>query len=116
MTYHRYSIRKDGFVSASASTAGGSFTTRPIQFTGARLVLNYATSAIGGIRVEIQGEDGKPLPGCSLEECVEMFGDSSKRPVTWTSGASLGTFAEKPIRLRFVLKDADLFSLRFGPR
>ena len=116
VTYHRYSIRKDGFVSASASAAGGSFTTRPIRFTGARLVLNYATSAVGGIRVEIQGADRKPLPGFSLEECVELFGDSSKRSVTWTSGASLGTVAEKPIRLRFVLKDADLFSLRFGPR
>ena len=116
MTYHRYSIRKDGFVSASASTAGGSFTTRPIQFTGARLVLNYATSAVGSIRVESQAADGKPQPGFALEECVELFGDSSKRSVTWTSGANLGTVAEKPIRLRFVLKDADLFSLRFGPR
>lgn len=114
MTYNRYSIRQDGFVSASAPLSGGSFTTRPIRFSGNRLLLNYSTSALGSIRVEIQAETGKPLPGFSLADCVDLFGNSLKRPVTWKSGANVNAIAGKPIRLHFELKDADLFSLRFA--
>ena len=114
MTYNRYSIRQDGFVSASAPLSGGSFTTKLIRFSGDHLLLNYSTSALGGIRVEIQGETGTPLPGFSLDDCAELFGNSLKRPVTWKSGAKVDTIAGKPIRLRFELKDADLFSMRFS--
>ena len=114
VTYNRYSIRKDGFVSASASLSGGAFTTKPIRFRGDHLSLNYSTSAFGKLRVEVQGTDGKPLPGFSLEECNEIFGNSLKRSVTWKSDAKVGAIAGQPVRLRFELKDADLFSLRFG--
>ena len=44
---------------------------------------------------------------------TEVFGDSLERTVTWKGQADLGTLAGKPIRLRLVLRDADLFSLRF---
>jgi hypothetical protein len=35
--------------------------------------------------------------------------------VHWQSGSDLGTLAGKPVRLRFVLRDADLYSIRFRP-
>jgi hypothetical protein len=35
------------------------------------------------------------------------------RPAKWKSGADLGRFADKPVRLRFVMKDADLYAIRF---
>ena len=31
----------------------------------------------------------------------------------WKQGPDVGALAGKPVRLRFVLKDADLYSLRF---
>ena len=58
VTYQRYGLRQDGFVSASASLAGGSFTTRPLRFSGDDLLLNYSTSALGAIRVEVQETTG----------------------------------------------------------
>jgi hypothetical protein len=36
-----------------------------------------------------------------------------RRPAKWKSGADLGRFADKPVRLRFVMKDADLYAIRF---
>jgi hypothetical protein len=36
------------------------------------------------------------------------------RRAKWKSGADLGRFADKPVRLRFVVKDADLYAIRFG--
>jgi hypothetical protein len=38
--------------------AGGEFTTKPLRFEGSELELNFATSAAGSVRVEIQDEHG----------------------------------------------------------
>ena len=72
-----------------------------------------STSAAGGLRVEIQDGKGQPIPGFSLEECSEIIGDEISRIVSWKKGSEVGSLAGKTIRLRFVMKDADLYSLRF---
>jgi len=109
----RYTLRLDGFVSISASWKEGELITKPLKFQGDRLDINFATSAAGGIRIEIQTADGKPIPGFTLDDCQESFGDAIDRRVTWKGGASVSKLAGKPVRLRFRLKDADLFSFRF---
>ena len=112
----RYVIRVDGFVSAHATYAGGELLTKPISFTGQRLVVNYSTSAAGSLRAEIQDATGKPLSGFSLAECPEIFGDEIEQTLVWDGGSDLSAVAGMPVRLRFVLKDADLFSIRFAER
>ena len=77
--------------------------------------VNFATSAAGGIRVEIQDEQGRPLPGFALADAVETIGNEIDRVVRWRSGSDLGALAGTPVRLRFVLKDARLYALRFRP-
>lgn len=109
----RYSLRTDGFVSANAPFRGGELVTKPFTFSGGKLKLNLVTSAAGGIRVEIQDANGKPIPGFALADCPEMIGDEIGRVVSWVGGADVSTLADKPVRLRFVMKDADLYSLRF---
>ena len=108
----RGTLRVDGFASAYAGYAGGELLTHPLSFEGEELVLNYATSAAGSVRVELQDVDGNPLPGYTLEENEELYGDELERPVSW-KGISLAALAEQPVRLRFVLRDADVYSLRF---
>jgi len=109
----RYTIRLDGFVSLHAPLAGGELTTKPLKFTGRRLSMNYSTSAAGSVRVEIQDASGKPLPGYSLNDCLEHYGDSVHQIVAWKGGTSVSALVGRPVRLRFVLKDADLYSFRF---
>ena len=75
--------------------------------------MNFATSAGGGIRVEVQDADGKPIPGFALADAEEMFGDALERAVLWKGGGDVGRLAGKPVRLRFVLKDADLYAIWF---
>lgn len=106
-------LRTDGFVSASASSGGGELVTKPIVFQGSRLTINYSTSAAGGVRVEIQDQDGKPLPGFRLEDSRELFGNSVQQEVNWESGPDVGAIQGRPIRLRFVMKEADLYSFQF---
>lgn len=109
----RYTLRLDGFVSIRAPMAGGEFLSRPLVFTGSRLSLNFSTSAAGSVRVEIQDPDGKPHDGFALADCPALFGDTIDRTVTWKSGPDVAPLAGKPVRLRFELKDADLYSFQF---
>jgi hypothetical protein len=109
----RYSLRTDGFVSVNAPFLGGEFVTKPFTFSGSKLEINFETSAAGGIRVEIQDEDGKPFAGFALNDCPEMIGDDIDRVVAWTGRTDVGKLVGKVVRLRFALRDADLYSLRF---
>ena len=110
----RYSLRLDGFVSIHAGWKGGELVTRPLTFTGSKLSTNFATSAAGGMRVEIQDESGAAIKGFALDDCPVIFGDTPDRTVDWKSGADVGKLAGRPVQLRFELKDADLYSFRFG--
>ncbi|MGQ9650201.1 MAG: hypothetical protein ACUVXJ_08830 [Phycisphaerae bacterium] len=111
----RGTLRTDGFVSVSAGYKGGECLTRPLSFKGSRLVLNVSTSAVGSVRVEIQDVTGRPMPGFGLDDCVEIWGDEIERIVSWKGGPDVSRLAGKPVRLRFVMKDADLYSIRFRP-
>jgi hypothetical protein len=109
----RYVLRVDGFASVNAPYSGGEMVTRLFTFSGRELVLNYSTSAAGSIRVEIQGPSGKLIPGYGLEDSTEIIGDEIERVVAWKKGADVSSLAGQPVRLRFAMKDADLYSLRF---
>lgn len=109
----RYTLRLDGFVSVNAPLSGGELVSKPLRFTGNRLSVNFASSAAGDIRVEIQDAAGKPLPGFSVDDCPPVFGDATERNIQWKSGADLSQLAGKAVKLRFVLRDAELFSFHF---
>lgn len=109
----RYTLRLDGFASVRADYDGGEMVTKPLKFTGSDLLLNFATSAAGSVRVEVQDEAGQPVPGFALDDCRELIGNEIERAVAW-KGGSLGALTGEPIRLRFVMKDADLYAMRFA--
>lgn len=109
----RYALRTDGFVSLHAPYEGGQAVTKPLKFQGKELVLNLSTSAAGSIRVEIQDFGGDPIPGFSLSDCPEIIGDKVEQVVNWTEGSDVSRLEGQPVRLRFVMKDADLYSIRF---
>lgn len=111
----RYSLRTDGFASLHCGYAGGHAITKPLIFTGRELSLNFSTSAAGGVKVGFEDVDGKPVPGFGLEECVMQIGNELDRKVTWKSGADVSSLAGKTLRLRFSMKDADIFSFQFIP-
>ena len=109
----RFTLRQDGFVSVHAPHRGAELTTKPLVFDGSQLVINYSTSAVGSVRVEIQDALGQPLPGFTLDDSAEIYGDAIGQVVSWSAGADVSSLAGEPVRLRFVLHDADLYSLRF---
>jgi hypothetical protein len=112
----RYTLRIDGFVSLRAPLVGGELVTKPITFAGNRLALNVSTSAAGSVRIEIQNVEGQAIPGFALADCHDVYGDGLDRTVAWRGYSDLGALAGKPVRLRFEVKDADLYSFQFGRR
>ena len=116
-------LRTDGFSSLSAPWKGGTALTKPFIFEGNTLDVNYRTSAAGSLFVEITDEDGNTIPGFDRAACFPIVGDEISREVRWSAGIdpetpvparySLSRLAGRPIRLRFIMKDADLFSFRF---
>ncbi len=109
----RYTLRTDGFTSVNAPYKGGEMVTKPLKFNGSRLVINFASSAAGYIKVEIQDTFGNPVEGFGLESADEIIGDDIERIVTWKGNKDITQFAGKAVQLRFVMKDADLYSIQF---
>ena len=88
-------------------------TTKPFIFSGKELLLNFATSAPGFIRVEIQDAEGKPIAGYSRKDSRELIGNYIEHPASWRGRTDVSALAGKPIRLHFLMKDADLYSIIF---
>jgi hypothetical protein len=72
-----------------------------------------ATSAAGYIRVELLDRIGKKIKGFELENSAEIIGNEIDRIVTWDGNPDLKILNNKPIRIRFVMRDAELYSIRF---
>jgi hypothetical protein len=109
----RYSLRIDGFASMHAKLQEGEFTTKPITFSGKELSLNVATSAAGMVKVELRNPDGTPIPGFALEDCDLIYGDSIDRRVSWKGNKSVEALIGKPILVRMVMREADVYSMIF---
>lgn len=114
MRLRRGTIRTDGFASLSAGAGAGEMLTRPLIFSGDRLVVNYATDAVGWIRFEICEIDGRPIEGFSLLDSESLFGNEIEHEVRWGEAADLSALVGQPVRLRVRLANADLFSVRFA--
>jgi hypothetical protein len=106
----RVTIRRHGFASVHAGPGGGEFTTCVLTFSGDTLRLNYATSAAGGVQVEVQDASGSPIAGYALDDGSKLFGDELDAKVAWKSKGDLSELIGVPVRFRFVLQDADLFA------
>ena len=107
-------LRVDGLVSLHASYPEGELITKPVIFEGNRLHINFSTSAVGSVRIELLDAESEPLDGLSLAECPEHYGDEIDRVVTWKTGVDISRLAGKPVRLRIVMTDADLYSFHFA--
>ncbi len=117
----RMVLRIDGLTSLNAPYSGGQMVTKPFIFKGEQLDINYSTSAAGHIAIEIQNADGTPITNFTLKDSMVMQGDEIKHKISWPGensktdlgGPSLKNLSGSQIRLKFDMKDADLFSIKF---
>jgi len=110
----RFAYRLDGFVRVGAGAEGGEVVTKALLFSGTELTLNYKAHEGGEVRVEFQNETGGVIKGFSAQDCDPLTGDSTRAIVKWKGKSDLsGAPSQEAVRVRFVLKNADLYSLKF---
>ena len=107
-------IRRDGFISIRADKEEASVVTKPMRFQGSRLSINALTSSGGSIRIEIQDSSGDAIPGFTLNDSRAFTGDELSGTMTWNNRTDLSDLAGKPIRLKIMFRNADIFALRFA--
>lgn len=109
----RLVARTDGLSSLHAGSTTGEMQTKPFTMDGTQLELNLATSGLGFVTVEIQDESGKPLDGFHLKDSIPASTDDIAYTVRWKNQSSLSDLRGKTLRLRFQLRDADIYSFQF---
>lgn len=108
---HLAKLRRDGFVSLHAGAEPGLVETRAINFDGTRLFVNATIT--GTLSVEVVAMDGVTvLEGWEKGRCTPVVGDQLKAEVSWP-GRDLAELKGQPVRLRFWLENADLYSFWF---
>ena len=105
-----YEVRKDGFACYMADGKERVIVTKPLVFKGKDLHINFQTSAYGYIYVDVLDKDGHKL---SENESFEIYGDNIDRRILFSDGSDFSKYEGKPIRLRFIMRDAKLYSLKF---
>jgi hypothetical protein len=101
----RFAYRVDGFVALRGGAEGGQMTTRPLQFKGQQLLLNYVVNPGGTLTVEAFDKTGNVIG-----KSKPLSGDAVDAPISWSQKPDLST---GNIQLRFNVKNADVYSLRF---
>ncbi len=79
--------------------------TQPLRYEGRRLLLNYVVQSGGTLKIEILNNSGQVIG-----RAKPLSGEGVDVPVTWEKDPQL---SQGIVRLRFTLKNADVYSLRF---
>ena len=110
-------LRLDGFASMDAVDEEAVLVTKPIRFSGRRLIVNVGGPPTGlgaNMRVELLDSNGIVLPGFESSACEPIQGDDLRHEFHWKNGSDLKHLSGRPIRLRFLAKaGTKLYSFEF---
>lgn len=101
-------LRKDGFVSLDASEEG-TLLTEPVTLSGDHVMVN-ANASDGRILVEILDEASLPIEGFAGENAPSISEDGVSLAVRFDGQNDISSLTGRPIRLRFTMQNASLFS------
>jgi hypothetical protein len=87
----------------------------PVRITGARLLLNLNTGALGELRVALLDPSGRAIPGFEAEKCDAVEYNGTGVTVSWGGRADLSALAGKDVALEFRSTRTKLYSFRFEP-
>jgi hypothetical protein len=107
-------LRRDGFASMDADANGGELLTRPVLFHGSHLFVN-AAAASGSVRVELIDEHDHVIAPFTADNCTPLTADKTLQPVIWNGATDLSSLRDKPVRMRFVAKNASIYAFWVSP-
>ena len=119
-------MRLDGFVSVDSYSSSGILTTKPFFFSGNCIKMNVraprypfsgkinGSNPYGEIKVEILDKHGYVIDGYSVKDSDPFTGDEVSHIATWQGNPSINNIGDRPIKLKFYLKNASVFSFQFA--
>lgn len=105
VNFVRMTLRLDGFFSWYGKYSKGKVTTKPIEVSSNEMRINFASSALGGVKVTLLDETGAPIEGYSS---YVMFGNTVDRPVEFEK--DLSELKGQKVKIRFDISDTHLYS------
>ena len=75
--------------------------------------MNLAGGAFGRFKVGFLDENGKPIPGYSLDDALPSTGDALDLTAFWKHGSDVSALAGKPVSMVIEARDCDLYSMQF---
>ena len=103
-------IRIDGFCSLKAEEKEGWLVTKPVVITGRFLAVNVSVRE-GYLEAEIVKPNGEQIPGFSRKDFDRVENeDVTYRKLTWQRKSDLKAITGKPVRVKFYLKNAEIYS------
>jgi len=105
--------KRDRFVGARAGHTGGEIVTPPLIFAGNRLQINVDCGGLGEAWVEILDAQGNPIPDFAMDRFDVVDMNHIRARCAWMENPDVGKLAGRPVKLRFKLRGATLYSFRF---
>jgi hypothetical protein len=90
---------------------GDRMTTRPKSSAGSDA--QAASQPFGSLRVEVESRDGIPVTGFTRGDCDVFSGDELRHVVSWKGKSDLSRLKGNPIRLKFHMQNAAIYSFQF---
>jgi hypothetical protein len=103
-------LRLDGFCSLQAGADEGSLITRREPFRVPKVTINARTAPDGYVVAELLDPANQVIPGCGRNDCQPFSGDSVRQVLTWKTAELPEAQRSTDKKIRFYLKNADLFS------
>src|SRR5581483_6742737 len=107
-------LRRDGFASMDAGREEEFVTTRLLRFGGQYLFVNVEAPE-GELRVEALDAEYKPIEPYTRENSVPIRVDSTRYQVCWKKSTDVARLSNTPMRFRFHLRNASLYSFWVSP-
>ena len=111
-------LRRDGFASVTdrwpegiarrVTESAATLTTRPLRFSGRHLFVNAEVE--GELFVEVLDRRGQAIERFSRARARPVTGSGTRLAVEWEGTQTLDAVAGDPVRLRFTLSRARLYS------
>lgn len=103
-------LRLDGFCSMHAGWREGWLISRREIFNTPKVTVNAKCAAGGYVTAELVDRNNKVIPGFEKDKCIPFSGDSVRGELTWKTAAFRPDWLDKDKKIRFYLKNADVYS------
>ncbi|MBM3737594.1 MAG: hypothetical protein FJW39_17575 [Acidobacteria bacterium] len=118
--YHGFTLGRavfprDRIIGIEAQREQGFFSTRALVFDGSQLAVNVEpTGPNARLAVElVSAADSKPCANYTFSDCRPIDRDGVDLKVSWQHTGEVGSWAGKPVRLRFRFEEMRIYAFQF---